>query len=270
MPEGPEVRRTTDDLADVFSGKRIRSLKFTSGRYSRKSFSGYAGFSEGLPKHVENVSCKGKFIYFRFLGGDSLWNTLGMSGYWSLKPGKHCRAILETTEGQTMFYNDMRNFGTFKYVKSPIDLTKKLSSIGPDLLSEDVSLEQFEHALLKGKRPDKQICQLLMDQSVVSGIGNYLKAEILYNTRISPHRVCRDITRDELHGLLRVSKKIMNLSYELGGATIQNYKNASGKNGMYTRRFAVYNQETGPLGHVVVREKTADNRTTHWVPDLQY
>ncbi len=270
MPEGPEVRRTTDGLLECFLNKEVELLEFGSGRYSKKDPPGYLDFCEDLPKLVTGVGCKGKFIYFLFADGSSLWNTLGMSGYWSSKPGKHCRAALTTTDHWTMFYNDMRNFGTFKYVNTQEELAKKLSSIGPDLLSDEVSVSQFKEALLKGKRAEKPISQLLMDQAVVSGVGNYLKAEILYSTKISPHRICKDLTEKEFQRLLHASKSIMNLSYESGGATIRNYKGPSGKNGVYTRRFAVYNQKTDPLGNTVVREKTADKRTTHWVPELQF
>ncbi len=269
MPEGPEVRRTTDGLAECFLNKEIELLEFSSGRYRKKDPFGYFDFCEELPRLVTGVSCKGKFIYFLFADGSSLWNTLGMSGYWSAKHGRYCRAALTTTDHWTMFYNDMRNFGTFKFTNSHEDLVKKLDSIGPDLLSGDVSSEQFVQRLTQGKRVNKPISQLLMDQSVVSGIGNYLKAEILYSARISPHRLCRDITEDEFDVLFRHARSIMKFSYESGGATIKNYRDTSGKNGVYTRRFAVYNQKNDPLGHEVIREKTADKRTTHWVPELQ-
>ena len=269
MPEGPEVRRTTDGLASCFLNKEIELLEFGSGRYSKKDPLGYLDFCEDLPRLVTGVSCKGKFIYFLFADGSSLWNTLGMSGYWSSQPGKHCRAIMTASDHSTMFYNDMRNFGTFKYVSSQEELNKKLTSLGPDMLSESISLEQFRKSLVKGKRSEKPISQLLMDQSVVSGIGNYLKAEILYSAKISPHRLCKDISEAELQSLFHSARSIIKLSYESGGATIRNYKDTSGENGVYTRRFAVYNQKSDPLGNDVVKELTADKRTTHWVPELQ-
>ncbi len=270
MPEGPEVRKTTDGLLSCFLNKEIEVLDFASGRYNKKDFPGYLDFCEELPRLVTGVGCKGKFIYFLFADGSSLWNTLGMSGYWSSQPGNHARGALSTVDHWTMFYNDMRNFGTFRYVNSQEELEKKLSSLGPDLLSGEVSLKEFRESLRKGSRKNKPISQLLMDQSVVSGVGNYLKAEILYSTKISPHRLCKDISEEELQSLLYASTSIMKRSYESGGATIKNYKSTSGKNGVYTRRFAVYNQKTDPLGYTVVREKTADKRTTHWVPELQH
>lgn len=269
MPEGPEVKKTTDGLREFFLNEEITALDFGSGRYTKKDPTGYSSFRKELPKLVTAIGCKGKFIYFVFADGSSMWNTLGMSGWWSEKPGHHPRAALYVTDDKYMLYNDMRNFGTFKFVSTYNELKKKLNSLGPDLLSEDVSLDAFKKSLTKGKRAEKPISQLLMDQSVVSGIGNYLKAEILYSCRISPHRLCQDISDDEFQSLLHASKSIMQLSYESGGATIKNYKSTSSKNGMYTRRFAVYNQESDPLGNDVVRETTADKRTTHWVPSIQ-
>lgn len=269
MPEGPEVKKTTDGLREFFLNEEITALDFGSGRYTKKEPIGYSSFRKELPKLVTAVGCKGKFIYFVFADGSSMWNTLGMTGWWSETAGYHPRAALYVNDDKHMVYNDMRNFGTFKFVSTYDELKKKLNSLGPDLLSEDVSLDAFKKSLTKGKRAEKPISQLLMDQSVVSGIGNYLKAEILYSCKISPHRLCRDISDDEFESLLYASRSIMKLSYSTGGATIRNYKDTTGKNGMYTRRFAVYNQKSDLLGNEVVKERTADKRTTHWVPSIQ-
>ena len=269
MPEGPEVRKTVDGLSKTFLNEELSVFEFMSGRYTKKDPLGYEKMVTQLPKLVTFVGCKGKFIYFLFGDGSSLWNTLGMSGYWSHKQGSHPRAMMVTASGTAMFYNDMRNFGTFKFVESQDELDRKLSSLGPDLLSENVSLEQFRQSLMKGKRRARPISQLLMDQGVVSGVGNYLKAEILYDARISPHRLCEDITATELSRLFESSRRIIKLSYTSGGATIRNYKDTNGKNGVYTRRFAVYNQKTDPYGNEVIKEVTKDKRTTHWVPALQ-
>ena len=256
-------------MREFFLNEEIISLDFGSGRYAKKEPIGYSSFCEELPKLVTAVGCKGKFIYFVFADGSSMWNTLGMTGWWSETAGYHPRAALCVNDDKHMVYNDMRNFGTFKFVSTYDELKKKLNSLGPDLLSEDVSLDAFKKSLTKGKRAEKPISQLLMDQSVVSGIGNYLKAEILYSCKISPHRLCQDISDGEFESLLYASRSIMKLSYSTGGATIRNYKDTTGKNGMYTRRFAVYNQKSDPLGNAVVRETTADKRTTHWVPSIQ-
>jgi formamidopyrimidine-DNA glycosylase len=108
-----------------------------------------------------------------------------------------------------------------------------------------------------------------MNQSVISGIGNYLKAEILYACQISPHRLCKDITAEEYGNLYSACVWLPRLSYKLGGATLATYKDADGKVGEFSRRFAVYNQKTDPYGQTVIKEVTKDKRTTHWVPGVQ-
>ena len=108
-----------------------------------------------------------------------------------------------------------------------------------------------------------------MNQSVISGIGNYLKAEILYACEISPHRFCKDITETEFKSLAESCYWITRLSYKMGGATLATYKDAAGKKGEFSRRFAVYNQKYDPEGRVVIKETTKDKRMTHWVPEVQ-
>ena len=108
-----------------------------------------------------------------------------------------------------------------------------------------------------------------MDQKNVSGIGNYLKAECLYDAKISPHRFCCDITTEESNRLFDSCRRIIQLSYQTGGATIKNYRKPNGKKGLYSQRFAVYNQKTAPCGNEVIKEKTLDKRTTHWCPIRQ-
>ena len=276
MPEGPEVKKTVDGLRHTVENREIYSVAAMSGRYSRKDFPGFEELVSVYPRLVTGVGCKGKFIYFLFGDGSSLWNTLGMTGYWSREVRKHSRIRVfikedgqEESRGDALYYNDMRNFGTLKYVKTYEELEKKLSSLGPDILSDPPSIQEFKKCLLKGKRGEKTVAENIMNQSIVSGIGNYLKAEVLYDCRISPHRTCSSLTDHELKRLLESSVRITRLSYDLGGATIKNYRNTSGEKGVYTRRFAVYNQQNDPLGNEVVREMTGDKRTTHWVPSLQ-
>jgi len=269
MPEGPEVKRTVDNLRECFLNKSISTFKFTSGRYKKKNPIGYLDMCEDMPRFVTAVGCKGKFIYFLFGDGSSLWNTLGMSGRWSVDGGAHVRAVMTTTQKQRMLYLDTRNFGTFKFVNTYDELSKKLNSLGPDMLSDDVSFDCFKQSLTKNSRPSKTIGQLLMDQKVVSGIGNYLKAEILYDAKISPYRICSDISDIEMARILSSSLRLIRISYNLGGATLEGWSRHSAQKGVYNRRFAVYNQKLDPQGNKVVRETTPDNRTTHWVPSLQ-
>ena len=268
MPEGPEVRKNVDYLSTVLEGTRIDNVEIKTGRYKKHApFKGYdLMITDDLI--VESVQCKGKFIYFSFNSSASLWSTLGMSGVWQGKETKHTRVTLTNHKGQKVHFNDVRNFGTLKYTQLQSELNKKLDSLGPDVLSDagmDASI--FRKRFLS--KPNKTITECLMNQSVISGVGNYLKAEILYACQISPHRLCKDITDKEYASLFEACFWIPRLSYKMGGATLSTYRQPNGEKGLYSRRFAVYNQKHDPLGNEVIKESTRDKRTTHWVPNIQ-
>ena len=131
MPEGPEVKRNTDFLNRQLAGKMIEEIKILSGRYTKAKgpFSGYDKMLERM-LIVSEVLCKGKFIYFKFQDGTSLWSTLGMSAAWQKKETKHSRVYIKTNYGNEVFFNDIRNFGTLKYVETEADLSKKLKTLG--------------------------------------------------------------------------------------------------------------------------------------------
>lgn len=267
MPEGPEVRITTDYLSK-FINMSLISVSILSGRYTKKDIVGLK--ESDFPATIKDVNCKGKFIYFTLTSNDMdyyLFSTLGMSGLWSDKKTKHSRFAFNLAEENKLYFNDIRNFGTLKFVHDKKVLDKKLKSLGPDILSDHVDLQDFLNRF--DKKPNKTIAECLMNQSVLSGIGNYLKAEILYCSRISPHRLVKDINEFEWESLHFNSIQQTRRSYSLGGATIATYRQPNGDEGLYNRRFAVYNQKEDLKGNKVIKETTADKRTTHWVPNIQ-
>ena len=267
MPEGPEVK-TTVDFLKKYQNKSLTHFQVVSGRYTKKPIHNINNPGWNTPLNLESVDCKGKFIYFSFKGGVHFFSTLGMTGEWSNRITKHTRMKFEfDNDSQPLYFNDVRNFGTFKIILTERDLNKKLKSLGPDILNSHVDAELFKVRL--NKKPNWTIARALMDQSVVSGVGNYLKAEILYAAKISPHRLCKDLAVKEIELIAQESFDITRLSYDSGGATIKNYRKPNGKKGLYSQRFAVYNQKTSPCGNEVIKEQTLDKRTTHWVPSVQ-
>ena len=195
MPEGPEVRRYAIDLSKSVTGKSLDSVSIISGRYSKSAPEGLEAFQDELSLNVLGTGVHGKFMYWLLEGTWSIWSTLGMTGAWSNSPSKHTRFKFVLDE-ETVYYNDIRNFGTMKFVKGPQLLINKLNTLGPDLLSEKCDNELFISRLRT--QDSKLIVQALMDQSVVSGVGNYIKADSLWLAEISPHRRVADISDEEL------------------------------------------------------------------------
>ena len=266
MPEGPECRRYAEDLAKRVSGKILVGVDLISGRYAKKPPTGIESFIAGLPVGIIGAGVHGKFIYWILKNDFFIWSTLGMTGQWSSKSNNHTRARFNLDDG-AVYYNDQRNFGTLKFIRGKFQMIEKLKSFGPDMLAEDVSDEVFIQQLRQ--HPKWEVTKVLMDQSVVAGVGNYIKSDSLWLSGLSPKRLINDLSDLELSALCRSIKHIMNESYQAGGATIDTYKGFNGENDDYGRKFLVYNQNTDPDGNEVIREMTADKRTTHWVPGVQ-
>lgn len=266
MPEGPEVRRVYEDLRREIGDSRVTQLQVFSGRFLKKQ---PIGLNEvKLPSRVIDGGVKGKFMWLEFETGATMWITLGMSGYWSTESGTHSHFGIGIEDSRALYFVDQRRFGTIKFSHDRAELNKKLASLGGDALNDpEFTLVKFNSAI--NKYPNKTIVEVLMDQRVCAGVGNYIKCEVLYRSGISPHRRVKDIDQIEVAVLFNWIQKIMHASYAQGGASIRNYQRLGGEKGEFVFEFEVYAQKTDPRGNTVIREETLDGRTTHWVPEVQ-
>jgi len=262
MPEGPEVANFVRSINSFLGeGDQILSVTPLSGRYTKKPIEGISNVQ--FPLTVEGVGCKGKFIYWTFKDTDVvIFNTLGMSGAWSNYP-RNARVKFETSEGD-LFFNDARNFGTVKFCNRK-DLKKKLDSLGPDMLNEKVSPSTFIERFRK--HPDYTLAEALMNQGVVSGVGNYLKADSLWMARLSPWRKVSESTDEQLTLLSESVSDVIRTAYLNGGSTILTYKGFDGEEGNHS--MLVYGRKKDPNGDEVICQETKDGRTTWWVPRAQ-
>ncbi|NBW09556.1 MAG: Fpg/Nei family DNA glycosylase [Caulobacteraceae bacterium] len=276
LPEGPELATARDELRRLIVGQKLIDLCVgVSGRYKDRPPVGLDCFNDkrstlGNPT-ISQVETHGKFMWwkFAFTGGDSWYVhcTYGMAGGWHISPSKHTAFIVEYTQGGKLYFNDPRHFGTLKFISDQKEHDKKLASLGPDLLNARVTPEIFAKNILR--KPTRTIAEAIMDQSTVSGVGNYAKAEILFRSGISPWRVVTDITPSEYVKLCTEAASVLNESYRSQGATIKTYKNVDGSIGKSQFSFRVYARDLCPSGHLVKREVTPEGRTSHWCPICQ-
>lgn len=251
-----------DKLNDYYQNQTIKNISVLSGRYIKKPIE---SLDKLIKSKILSFNCKGKFIWFD-LGEKIVFNTLGMTGSWNNTETKHTRIKIVTEDNLTLCFNDIRNFGTFQ-VKTRQDLKKKLSSIGPDMLFNPPTQQEFLKILRK--KNSRNICDVLMNQNVISGVGNYIKAESLWYSRINPHATIKDLTDVNLLTLRLAIIYVINKSYQEQGATIKSYYTFSGEEGSATQGFVVYGRQRDYNGHVVVKDQTPDKRTTHWVKSRQ-
>ena len=288
MPEGPECTRTARQVDRAIRGKKLVNLNIISGKYTKKLPAGFDSFlisldDQSLP--VKGVFNKGKFIWWEFedlLPICYMYTTLGMTGNFKLQPSKHTRIAFYFDDDTAIYYNDQRNFGTIKFVFNTSEHNKKLSSIGPDMLNNPCTLEDF--IKIAHKKPDWTVVKWLMEQSQISGVGNIYKSESLFLAGLDPHRQMKSFNDEELEKLYYAICQVLNASYETGGATIRNYSDLYNNHGQYTRfasnpdeivearggRVMVYNQKEDIYGNPVHRIKLNDGRTTFWSPEVQH
>ena len=267
MPEGAEVKLFGESLARIVAGKTLSNIKVLSGRYLKKEIEGLTLMNARLPSRVVGIGVHGKFLYWIIENDVFLYNTLGMTGCWTQEDSNHSRVKFEFTDGTVVFFKDQRNFGTIKLLPGRSGLINKLKTLGPDMLSQDVDDGLFTNSLMK--RPEWTVAKAIMDQSIIAGVGNYVKSESLYLSQLSPHRTINSLTERDFASLNNAIRAVLREAYKRNGATIQSYKDFEGKEGQYSQKFAVYNQKEDPYGNAVIKEKTEDGRTTHWVPALQ-
>lgn len=281
MPEGPEVKLSADLIRPLVVNKRVlHAVSGNKSRYASEAPEGLKDFLKTITLEtlrVEEVNVKGKFMYWKFNNGWYMMNSFGMSGQWSAVEGKHpCFSFTfgeispdgSLTNIERMHFNDPRHFGTIKFTNSKKELDKKLQELGWDPLAMplDKNMRWLTFQLSKSK---KSIAEVLMDQSVFSGVGNYIRAEALYLSKLSPWRQANKLSQDEIKALGQAIVDVMQESYQHQGATIHTYKTVYGEEGNYSTLFKVYGQKQDPLGNKIIKQQTPDKRTIHWCPDIQ-
>jgi DNA-formamidopyrimidine glycosylase len=268
MPEGPEVSIITDALQKYFKGKTLKEINIVpGGKYDKKSPDNYEFFIEQLPLTVNSIKNKGKLMYWSFDKNLYMLNHLNMTGKWSFKKEKH--TTLEFKIGkEVIYYTDVRRFGRVEFLKNKEDLENKLDKLGPDMLRDkSLTEERFLDIIKKYRR--RNITRVLMDQSIFSGIGNYLKSEILYASRVSPHLIVSQLDEKELKMLYQQSRKIITKSYQKGGVSKRDFKHVNDDDGQFQMMLEVYGKKTDRHGNNIRCEKTKDGRSTYWVPEIQ-
>ena len=288
MPEGPEVTIITQGLNKELSGSALLTLTFNEkSRYFKKAPNGYTIFQ----KHIENlnqnnkqltilsVENKGKFIYWKFSDDFIMFQTLGMSGGWYRKPKLHSGVIIEYQEFKTnkikkLYFDDQRHFATLKFLQGNDgnkELIKKLKSIGPDMLNDNsFHKDDFVKLFQKNKYNNKIIANAIMDQKIISGIGNYLRSESLYRAKINPHKEIGSLQKKDLENLYDAIKYKIIGSYNVGGASIRHYSDIENKKGTFEFKMEIYGKKLTPDKKQIIAEKIGkDTQTTYWCPDVQ-
>ena len=171
-----------------------------------------------------------------------------------------------------LYYFDMLSYGTVK-VSTIEELEKKLEKIGPDFLDLSTTKEIFIERIKKKSNLNKMIGNVLMNQKVISGVGNYLRADSLWMAKISPHRHVKNLTDDELITIYKSIRSLVWSDYDYKKAVKLKFIKKNFKiSQKYGRDFFVYYYDTDIYGNKVKKEELyegSQKRFIYWVPLLQ-
>ena len=257
MPEGPEVEFVRLSLLPIVS-KKIKSIKLTelSQKY-QKYKNKQSDFNIFQNKKIERIERVGKFLIWVFDCQEVILNHLGMSGKWlftsddKLSSIKHVKVILsmEKMSGKLVF-DDVRNFGQFRVFESYDEVMnyQPIKSNGIDGLAIPFPQDEFLHEIDKPNFANREIGAVLLNQKLVSGIGNIYKSESLYAAKINPARIVEDISLKERKKLGIEISNILQMALTHQGSTfsIQPFQSPDGKEGSAQNWHKVYGRNNKP------------------------
>ena len=256
MPEGPEVKIASDYFNELFSTSKKIEFEIISEYYNDKYFDVFQTISNNL-NIIKPTYTIGKNIFLD-LENNQIFNFhLGMTGGWSSELIKHCHFRVFDCNNE-IFFRDVRKFGNMKVITQS-QLNEKHNP-NYDLLNKKYNLKIHLNYLETKIRAKKSICSLIMDQKYFPGVGNYIKSESLYASKIHPEEKWGNLNENIKINLIRNIQKVMNESYNSGGAELKDFKNPFNQSKF---KLQIYGKKyTENNNNIVTSKKTSDFRTT--------
>lgn len=264
MPELAEVETVRNTLKKSLIGKKILSINIL---YPKMIENDLEYFKECLINNeILDIERKGKYLIFK-LNKYYLISHLRMEGKYFIKDKidpilKHEHIIFEFNDF-SLRYHDTRKFGRMHLIKYD-ELSSYFSNLGPDANKCDDSSYLYEK-LHKSSLPIKT---LLLDQSIISGLGNIYADEVLYESKISPLKKGKDITLDNCNDILKKSKEILDMAIKYKGTTIRSYTSSLNVKGEYQKYLKVHRKCVCKCTNKITKIKIG-GRSTYYCDNCQ-
>ncbi|MHB8528303.1 MAG: bifunctional DNA-formamidopyrimidine glycosylase/DNA-(apurinic or apyrimidinic site) lyase [Caulobacteraceae bacterium] len=286
MPELPEVETVMRGLESVLCGARLARIE---ARRADLRFPFPRGFVRRLTgARVERLERRGKFILAFLDRGETLAIHLGMTGRFQIegpsqarRPGpfaiaapadaRHAHVVFETQAADRITFFDPRRFGSMDLIATDrLAEHPSFARMGPEPLGPDFHASHLA-AAFSGRRQGAKT--LLLDQSIVAGLGNIYVCEALHRARVSPSRPAGRLSRAKLAVLAGAVRDVLAEAIAAGGSTLRDYAAADGSLGHFQHQFRVYGREAEPCPapHCsgLVRRMVQAGRATFYCPKCQ-
>ena len=271
MPELPEVETVRRGLAENIIGKKFKEIEVLHSRAtSPKSI---APLKSLKGARIKSVNRRGKFLWFELDRPEVLVGHLGMSGQFLIQPKaaldeRHLRARFNLGRNDLRFI-DQRTFGWVGVEERINNRPTCVQHIAADPFDSEFDLQETISRFLKKKT---EIKRALLDQSVMSGVGNIYADEALWRSKMHPETRTEKLDSKRISQLISSATEVMSEALAVGGTSFDDlYINVNGESGYFERSLAVYGQEGEgcPRCGREIRRITFANRSSHFCPKCQ-
>ncbi len=270
MPELPEVETVVRDLRPRLVGRTLTGLRVGKRKLRHSWKPGWTKLVAG--RRVAGLRRRGKWIIVDFDNGTHLLVHLGMTGRFTVELetaeiAPHTHLIFSLDVGGHLRFRDVRRFGSVRFCAKSADLERELD---PKLGPEPWALQPAEfRASLKATR--RSLKAVLLDQSVVAGVGNIYADEALFAAKLPPTQLGCQTTPAQAERLRHAMIQVLEKAIQARGSTVRTYVGGNGEKGGYQRALAVYGRagKECPRCGAPIRSIRLAGRSTHFCPACQ-
>ena len=272
MPELPEVETVKESLKCRLVGRKIKNVNILWDNIiaypSKEEF-----IKDINDKIIIDIKRRGKFLLFD-LDDYYLLSHLRMEGKYFFKNhddeiNKHEHVIFDLGNDEELRYMDTRKFGKMYLIKK-----EDIDKIGP---LKDLGLEPWDDNLIseylinKYKNKRLPIKTVLLDQSIIVGIGNIYADEILFLSKINPLKKCNLLNKEECEKIIKYTREVLENAIKMGGSTIRTYSSVDGVHGLFQNELLVHGKDKGacPDCNNKIEKIRIGGRGTYYCPKCQ-
>ncbi|GAA4676854.1 bifunctional DNA-formamidopyrimidine glycosylase/DNA-(apurinic or apyrimidinic site) lyase [Phytohabitans rumicis] len=276
MPELPEVETVRQGLAKWVAGRRIASVEVRHPRAVRRHLLGADHFADALAgRMVVDVCRRGKYLWLPLDSGDAVLGHLGMSGQLLMQPATvadeaHLRVRFTFDDGGPQLrFVDQRTFGGLSYSEGGAELPAEIAHIARDPMDPLFSDAEFVAAL---RRKRTEVKRALLDQTLISGVGNIYADEALWRAQLHWARATDALTKPAVGRLLGHVRDVLSEALVAGGTSFDAlYVNVNGESGYFDRSLNAYGREGEPCPRcgTPMRREPFMNRSSFSCPRCQ-
>lgn len=271
MPEIAEVETVRQTLKRKILRKKIKNVNVLYERMIESDINEFKNNLIGL--EFSDILRKGKWLLFE-IGDYYLCSHLRMEGKYFIKNhneeiNKHEHVIFTFTDDTELRYHDTRKFGRMNLVlKKDIDTVEGVRKQGIEPIDSNLSKEYLYDAFKKKRLPMKT---LLLDQTIISGLGNIYADEVLFASNINPLKLGNEITLDECQRIVDSSKQIIEEAIKCGGTTIKSYTSSLGVTGRFQQNLMAHKRENEQCKNCdsIIKRIVVGGRSTYYCENCQ-